>query len=93
MISIRLMVEADITRIVALENRWDYLSKWGEQGYRAAITNPIIYYCFVAEVGTDGKCAELSNEIAGLAILAQLFDHSELCNIIVAPEYLSKGVG
>jgi len=93
MISVRLMQEQDIPSIVALEDSWDYLSKWGEQGYRAALTNPIIYYCFVAEAECAATPDGPSHELAGLAILAQLFDHSEICNIVVARQYLSRGVG
>jgi ribosomal-protein-alanine N-acetyltransferase len=93
MISIRLMQEQDIPVIIALENSWDYLSKWGEQGYRAVLANPFIYYCFVAEAEWDATPDRSSHELAGLAIVAQLFDHSEICNIVVARQYLSKGVG
>jgi ribosomal-protein-alanine N-acetyltransferase len=93
MIAIRLMREQDIPEIVTLENHWNYLSKWGEQGYRAAISNSILYTCFVAEVTLVSPALESSQELAGLAILAQLFDHSELCNIIVSPRYQSQGVG
>ncbi len=94
MVSVRPMQEEDIPGIIALENSWDYLSKWGEQGYRAALANPIIYYCFVAE--EEGVCdsrRDPAHELAGLAVLAQLFDHSEICNIVVARRCLSKGVG
>jgi ribosomal-protein-alanine N-acetyltransferase len=93
MVSVRLMQEQDIPDIVALENCWDYLSKWGEQGYRAALANPFIYYCFVAEAEWNATAGAPSHELAGLAILAQLFDHSEICNIVVARQCLSKGVG
>ena len=93
MATVRLMQEQDIPGVVALENSWDYLSKWGEQGYRAAMANPFIYYCFVAEAEGAATPEERSHELAGFAIIAQLFDHSELCNIIVAPQYLSKNVG
>jgi [ribosomal protein S18]-alanine N-acetyltransferase len=93
MVSVRAMQEEDIPGIIALENSWDYLSKWGEQGYRAALANPIIYYCFVAEEERAAVPEGPAHELAGLAILAQLFDHSEICNIVVARQYLSKGVG
>jgi [ribosomal protein S18]-alanine N-acetyltransferase len=93
MVSVRLMQEQDIPGIIDLENSWDYLSKWGEQGYRAALANPFIYYCFVAEAKWAAVPEGSSQELAGLAILAQLFDHSEICNIIVARQYLSRGVG
>ena len=93
MVSVRPMQEEDIPGIIALENSWDYLSKWGEQGYRAALANPILYYCFVAEEEGIPIPEGSAPELAGLAILAQLFDHSEICNIVVAHQYLSKGVG
>jgi ribosomal-protein-alanine acetyltransferase len=93
MFSIRPMQERDIPEIIDLENGWDYLSKWGEQGYRAAMGNSFIYSCFVAEADWTTTPEKPAYQLAGLAILAQLFDHSEICNIIVAPPYLSKGVG
>jgi len=93
MVTVRLMQEHDIPGIVALENSWECLSKWGEQGYRAALANPYIYYCFVAEAESAATPEKPTHELAGLAIVAQLFDHSELCNIIVASQYLSEGVG
>jgi len=93
MVSVRPMQKEDIPGIIALENSWDYLSKWGEQGYRAALANPIIYYCYVAEEEGVAVPEGPAHELAGLAIFAQLFDHSEICNIVVARQYLSKGVG
>ena len=93
MFAIRPMQKQDIPEIIGLENSWDYLSKWGEQGYRAAMDNSFIYSCFVAEADWAATPEKPSYKFAGLATLAQLFDHSEICNIIVAPPYLSKGVG
>ena len=93
MVVIRTMLEEDLPEIIALENCWDFLSKWGTQGYLAAINNPFIYSCFIAETRGPMNSEGSLYQFAGLAILAQMFDHSEICNIIVAPSLLSKGVG
>ena len=90
--NIRLMEEGDLPRVVAVENRWSYLSKWGEEGYRAVVRNPGIYTCLVAEV-TQPEISTEPPVIVGVAVLGRLIDHSELCNIVVTPEYLSKKVG
>ena len=90
--NIRLMEEDDLAQVVAVENQWSYLSKWGEEGYHAVLRNPGIYTCLVAEVTQSEIPAELPI-IAGMAVLARLIDHSELCNIVVTPEYLSNKVG
>lgn len=48
-IEIRLMQAEDVPQIVAIEQSWDYLSKWGEEGYRGVLCQPRIYACLVAE--------------------------------------------
>jgi len=48
-IEIRLMHCGDLPQVVAIEQSWDYLSKWGEEGYRAVLRDPRIYACLVAE--------------------------------------------
>jgi ribosomal protein S18 acetylase RimI-like enzyme len=48
-IRIRLMQGEDVPQIVAIEQSWDYLSKWGEEGYRGVLSQPRIYACLVAE--------------------------------------------
>jgi len=89
-IVIRRMQPDDLSQVVAIENRWSYLSKWGEAGYRAVMSDPRVYTCFVAE---DTEAPPGSASIAGLAVMAQLIDDGELCNIVVVPEYVSKHVG
>ena len=89
-IAIRRMELGDLPQVVAIENRWSYLSKWGEAGYRAVVSNPRIYTCLVAE---DTDTRSPSAALAGLAVVAQLIDDCELCNLVVLPEYLSKRVG
>ena len=90
-IAIRRMAAEDVPLIVGIENRWSFLSKWREEGYRAVMCNPRVYTCLVAE---DLK-PETSDRpvVVGLSVLAQLIDHCELCNLVVSPEYLSKGIG
>jgi ribosomal protein S18 acetylase RimI-like enzyme len=85
------MDEEDLPQVIGVENRWSFLSKWGEDGYRAVMRDPWIYTCLVAEDVDPARSQ--SAVIAGLAVLAQLIDHCELCNLVVAPEYLSKRVG
>jgi ribosomal-protein-alanine N-acetyltransferase len=90
-VTIRPMETGDVLQVVAIENRWSFLSKWGEEGYRAVMRDPRIYTCLVAE---DTEPVSSSQPvIAGLAVLARLTDHCELCNLVVPPEYLSKQVG
>ena len=89
-IAIRRMEVEDLSQVVAIENRWSYLSKWGEAGYRAVLSDPRVYTCLVAE---DTEAASLPAPIAGLAVVAQLIDDCELCNLVVLPEYVSKRVG
>ena len=89
-IAIRRMELGDLSQVVAIENRWSYLSKWGEAGYRAVMSDPRVYTCLVAE---DIETAYRPAVIAGLAVVAQLIDDCELCNLVVLPEYVSKHVG
>jgi ribosomal-protein-alanine N-acetyltransferase len=89
-IAIRRMELRDLSEVVAIENSWSYLSKWGEAGYRAVMSDPRVYTCLVAE---DSDTLPRPAAIAGLAVVAQLVDDCELCNLVVLPEYLSKRVG
>ena len=89
-IAIRRMELVDLPQVVAIENRWSYLSKWGEAGYRAVMSDPRVYTCLVAE---DTDTLSQPTTIAGLGVVAQLIDDCELCNLVVLPEYLSKRVG
>lgn len=108
-IDLRLMQESDLPQVASLEQQWDYLSKWGIQGFRSVLLTPSTYLCLVAQV-LAGEAAELPNPqedaaktvthqmlasppLAGFAILALLGDHCELCNIVVRPQYLALGVG
>ena len=89
-IAIRRMELGDLSQVVAIENRWSYLSKWGEAGYRAVASDPRVYTCLVAE---DTETPSRPATLAGLAVVAQLIDDCELCNLVVLPEYVSKHVG
>jgi ribosomal protein S18 acetylase RimI-like enzyme len=89
-IAIRRMELGDLSQVVAIENSWSYLSKWGEAGYRAVMSDPRVYTCLVAE---DAETPAPPDAIVGLAVVAQLIDDCELCNLVVLPEYLSKRVG
>jgi len=89
-IEIRRMELGDLSQVVAIENCWSYLSKWGEAGYRAVMSDPRVYTCLVAE---DATTSPRSGAIVGMAVVAQLIDDCELCNLVVLPEYLSKRVG
>lgn len=89
-IAIRRMELRDLSQVVAIENCWSYLSKWGEAGYRAVMSDPRVYTCLVAE---DTDTQQRPAALAGLAVVAQLIDDCELCNLVVLPEYLSKHVG
>jgi ribosomal-protein-alanine N-acetyltransferase len=91
-IQIRLMQETDLPQVVAIENCWLYLSKWGRDGYRRVMQDARIYTCLVAEDVEPDHSPE-KPVIAGFAVLALLIEYSELCNIVVTPEYLSKKVG
>jgi ribosomal-protein-alanine acetyltransferase len=48
-IEIRFMRDEDLRQIVSIEESWDYLSKWGEEGYRAVLREGRIYASLVAE--------------------------------------------
>ncbi len=91
-IVIRPMQIADLPQVVSLENSWTYLSKWGIEGYLRVLQDPRIYACRVAEdLEPEGK--QTGPVVAGLAVLALLFDCCELCNLIVLPSYLSRKIG
>jgi [ribosomal protein S18]-alanine N-acetyltransferase len=88
---IRRMQADDVTQVVSIENRWPFLSKWGEEGYQVVLRDPNVYTCLVAEdMERHGGSA---SRLTGFSVVAQLVDHCELCNLVVSPEYLSKGVG
>ena len=89
-IAIRRMELGDLSQVVAIENCWSYLSKWGEAGYRAVMSDPRVYTCLVAE---DAATSSRQGAIVGMAVVAQLIDDCELCNLVVLPDYLSKRVG
>src|SRR5262245_15483267 len=89
-IGIRRMELGDLPQVVAIENGWSYLSKSCETGYRAVMGDPRVYTCLVAE---DAETPSQKAVVAGLAVVAQLIDDCELCNLVVHPEYLSKRVG
>jgi ribosomal protein S18 acetylase RimI-like enzyme len=89
-IVIRRMELGDLSQVVAIENCWSYLSKWGEAGYRAVMSDPRVYTCLVAE---DAATSSRPGAIVGMAVVAQLIDDCELCNLVVLPEYVSKHVG
>ena len=93
-VEIRWMVEADIAQVTAIENCWDYLSKWGEEGYRQVLRKPFLFCPLVAEVESSERTSPgESGTLAGAAVLALMFDHGELCNLMVPPRYLGKQVG
>src|SRR5438093_1236983 len=48
-IEIRLMHGEDLPQILEIEQSWDYLSKWGKEGYCAVLRNPRVHACLVAE--------------------------------------------
>src|SRR5262249_50374511 len=48
-IGIRLMRVEDLPQVLEIEQSWDYLSKWGEEGYRTVLSDPRVYACLVAE--------------------------------------------
>ena len=94
-VNVRLMLESDIPQVIAIENCWDYLSKWGKEGYVKVLQNSYIYYSLVAETRRHSKLPSSvsGTKIIGLAVLAFLFDHGDLCNLVVSPKYLGKGIG
>jgi len=88
------MVEADVAQVVAIENCWDYLSKWGEAGYLQVLRKPFLFCPLVAEVESSKRTSpEEAGTLAGAAVLALMVDHGELCNLMVPPRYLGKRVG
>jgi ribosomal-protein-alanine acetyltransferase len=87
-LAIRRMETDDLPQVVAIEDCWPYLSKWGETGYRSVMREPRVYTCLVAE-DREGE----TSQIAGLAVVSQIIDHCELCNLVVLPEHVSKGIG
>ncbi len=91
-VEIRPMQVADIPEVVAIEERWPYLSKWGVDGYRIVLGDPRIYTCLVA-VDQEPAASPGRSLITGFAVLALLVDRCELCNIVVLPEYISRDVG
>lgn len=93
-VEIRRMVEADVTQAVAMENCWDYLSKWGVEGYLQVLGKPFLFCPLVAEVVSGGRTSPgEAGTLAGAAVLALMVDHGELCNLMVPPRYLGKRVG
>src|SRR5215475_624542 len=48
-IGIRLMQVEDLPQVLEIEQSWDYLSKWGEEGYRTVLSDHRVYACLVAE--------------------------------------------
>ena len=93
-VEIRWMVEVDVPRVVAIENCWDYLSKWGEEGYLQVLGKPFLFCPLVAEVESGGRTSPgEAGTLAGVAVLALMVDHGELCNLMVPPRYLGKRVG
>ncbi len=91
---VRWMLESDVTHVVAIENCWDYLSKWGEEGYLRVLGQPGVYYPLVAEVELSRILSPSEpGTLAGVAVLALMGDQGELCNLIVPPQYLGKAVG
>ena len=91
---IRRMRQSDVAQVVAVENCWDFLSKWGQEGYLRVLREPYIYLPLVAEVKHPGTLsASEPRTLAGVAVLALMVDHGELCNLVVPPQYLGKEVG
>lgn len=93
-VEIRRMVEADVARVAAIENCWDYLSKWGKEGYLQVLGKPFLFCPLVAEVESGGRTSPgEAGTLAGAAVLALMVDHGELCNLMVRPRYLGNRVG
>ncbi len=83
-----------MARVVAMENCWDYLSKWREEGYLQVLGKPFLFCPLVAEVQSGGRTSPgEAGTLAGAAVLALMVDHGELCNLMVPPRYLGKRVG
>jgi ribosomal protein S18 acetylase RimI-like enzyme len=51
--TLRPMTEEDLPAVVAIENSWSYLSKWGIPGFRSALRNASTFACLVAEVQAE----------------------------------------
>lgn len=93
-VEIRRMAEADVAQVVAIENCWGYLSKWGEEGYLQVLGKPFLFCPLVAEVESGGRTSPgEAGTLAGAAVLALMVDHGELCNLMVPPRYQGKRVG
>ena len=93
-VEIRRMVEADVARVVGLENCWGYLNKWGEEGYLRVLREPFLFCPLVAEAeSAQGPPAGETGTLSGLAVLALMVNQGELCNLMVPPRLLGKGVG
>jgi ribosomal-protein-alanine acetyltransferase len=56
-IELRLMQESDLPQVVAIEQEWSYLSKWGMAGFRSVLENPRIYFCLVVEDFDSAKAS------------------------------------
>ena len=55
---------------------------------------PFLFCPLVAEVeSAGGPSAGETGTLADVAVLALMVDHTELCNLMVPPRYLGKGVG
>jgi ribosomal-protein-alanine N-acetyltransferase len=91
-IEIRPMGSDDLPQVLAIEQSWPYLSKWGEEGYRIVLGDSKTYVCLVAE-DIQPDTSATTPITAGFAVLALLIDHCELCNLVVLPSYISKKVG
>ena len=78
-VNVRLMLKSDIPQVIAIENYWDYLSKWGKEGYTKVLQNSYIYYSLVAETKYHSKfpSSVSDTKIIGLAVLAFLFANGE----------------
>jgi ribosomal protein S18 acetylase RimI-like enzyme len=52
--------------------------------------DPRVYTCLVAE---DTESLPGTEAVVGLAVVANLIDDCELCNLVVLPDYVAKSVG
>lgn len=92
--TLRPMMEEDLPAVVAVENRWSYLSKWGIPGFRSALHNASTFACLVAEFSSPRKASNGScPDLAGFAVLGLMPDHGELCDIVILPDHLGSGLG
>jgi len=88
------MLEADVSQVIAIENCWDYLSKWGEEGFLQVLRKPFLFCPLVAEVESSERTSPgEAGTLVGAAVLALMVDHGELCNLMVPPRYLGKRLG